>query len=308
MIGNKLANQVMEQGVNGEAPNRLTLVDLSAPPKPKTLNSKIDSYAYDLTIDGVCSNLAKLRPDIVYFLAAVVSSAAEEDFGKAFQINVQAVLTMLEAFRENEIQPRFIFTSSLAVYGPPFSEKVPEDMILRPSSSYGTQKAMSEFMISDYTRKGFLDGLSLRLPTIVVRPGVPNLAASGFLSSIIREPLAGLTANLPVPVNTNVWIASPDVAVKSLLMAAGLSRSELGNTTVFNLRGLSVSVAEMIETLKNTAGQSAVSLVIPEDNPTVDRIVRSWPHDFETTIAESFGFPRDANFGTIVEQYLAEAP
>jgi len=306
MIGSKLTARVLEKGVNGEIPDQLTLIDLTACPVPKGMTATIKSLALDLTKDGSCRKLAEFRPDIVFFLAAVVSSAAEENFEKAFQINVYAVLTLLEDFRETDVRPKFVFSSSLAVYGPPFPDKVPEDLILRPISSYGTQKAMSEFMISDYTRKGFVDGLSLRLPTIVVRPSQPNAAASGFLSGIIREPLAGLTAKLPVPSETMVWIASPEIAVESLLLAAGLSRSDLGNTTVINLRGLSISVAEMIETLISVAGQSAASLIIPEENSAVYNIVRSWPYNFETKTAKKFGFPQDAEFRAIVNQYKSE--
>ena len=307
MLGRKLAARLSESGVcQGKTIRRLTLVDVVSPACPENSTISIDSMTANLLLDSTASEIASLRPDVIFHLAAMVSGEAEAKFIEGYEINFQALHRLLEALRKQEVCPRLVFSSSLAVYGPPFHDVVSEDFIARPSSSYGAQKAMAELLIADYTRKGFLDGVTIRLPTIVVRPGTPNAAASSFLSGIIREPLNGQTAVLPVAPDTRVWIASPQVAIDSLIKASELSRSDLGSITAINLRGLSTSIAEMIQTLEQVAGKQASAHIVPQEDPVVARIVCSWPSNFATPTAERLGFPKDHDFHTVVQQYISE--
>jgi nucleoside-diphosphate-sugar epimerase len=307
MLGSKLARRIAAREMQDPfKTTRLTLVDVVEPATPSGTDLAIETMALNLTDIGVATTLAALRPDVVFHLAAVVSGEAEANFAKGYQVNFHATLNLLEAIREFGNNPRVVFSSSLAVYGPPFPEVVPEDFCLRPASSYGVQKAMAEFLIADYTRKGYIDGVTLRLPTIVVRPGAPNAAVSGFLSSIIREPLAGLPAKLPVAAETVVWIASPNTAVEAFVHAAGLSRTDLGDAAVINLPGLSISIDEMLEALQSEAGTDVVARVIPESDPVAASIVKSWPSNLETETADSLGFPRDVDFHQIIRQFMAE--
>ncbi|MGB0498405.1 MAG: D-erythronate dehydrogenase, partial [Rubricella sp.] len=241
---------------------------------------------------------------LVYHLAAVVSAEAEADFEKGYAVNLAAIQALLEAIRLEGNAPRFVFSSSLAVYGPPFPDPVPEDFGLRPQSSYGTQKAIGELLVADYARKGFIEGITLRLPTIVIRPGAANAAASGFLSGILREPLAGLPAELPVAEEARVWIASPRVAVESLAHAATLPHEVLAETPVLNLNGLSVSIGEMLDSLERAAGAEARARVSRVDRPEIARIVQSWPPAFVTERARALGFPADTSIDDIITDHL----
>ncbi len=247
-----------------------------------------------------------MQPDLVYHLAAVVSGQAEAEFDTGYSANLDMTRALAEALRGLGTNPRLIFSSSLAVYGPPFPTPVPEDFRPTPASSYGTQKAMAELMLADYTRKGFLRAQSLRLPTVSIRPGLPNAAASGFLSGILREPLHGKPARLPVHEDTPVWIGSPDVTVEGLVHAARLSWDQVYDLNPLNLRGISVTVADMLSALERLAGPEARALVRAKPDEAVARIVTSWPQAFETARAEALGFPVNTGIEQVIQEYCAQ--
>lgn len=302
MLGQKLARAVDAGAL--PAATRLTLVDLVRPQPVPGLSCTCE--AADLSQPGVLEDLTGRQPDLVFHLAAVVSGQAEAEFDAGYALNLDLTRNLLEALRAVGTAPRLIFSSSLAVYGPPFPETVPEDFVLRPASSYGVQKAMCELLVADYTRKGFVRGTSLRLPTVSIRPGAPNAAASGFLSGILREPLSGKEAELPVPENTRVWIASPDVSVAGLAHAAALPWDQIAPHRVLNLRGISVTVCDMLDALEAEAGAVARARVKPVSRPDIARIVQSWPQAFATDTAEALGFPVNSGIADIVHEYVTQ--
>ncbi len=244
--------------------------------------------------------------DVIWHLAAVVSSAAEADFDLGMNVNLYGLLTLLEAVREHGHQPRVIFASGCAVFGGDLPDVVTDTTVVTPKSSYGMQKAVGELLVSDYSRKGFIDGRVLRLPTIVVRPGKPNKAASTFFSSIIREPLKGETAICPVQSDTPVFITSPRRCVESMIRAATLSPKQLADNRIIPLPGLTVTVQQMLEALKQVAGQEAVDLVKWEEDKNIQRIVQSWPVQVEASYAESLGFKADADFESIIQAHIED--
>ncbi|MBE9607313.1 SDR family oxidoreductase [Acetobacteraceae bacterium H6797] len=242
----------------------------------------------------------------IYHLAAVLSGGSEQDFDLAMRVNVDGTRALLEAARATGNCPRFIFTSSLAVYGGPMPDVVPESLGLQPASTYGAQKAIGEFLVNDYSRKGFVDGRVCRLPTISVRPGKPNSAASSFASGIIREPLNGEASNCPVPLDTRMWLSSPDAAVKNLVHAIAVDGEKIGQWRTMNLPGVCVTVGEMLASLERVGGPAARALVTQEPEQRVIDIVCSWPGDFDVSRPLALGFVRDADFDSAVRQYKAE--
>src|SRR5215471_4913143 len=229
MIGRKLAQRLASDGaLAGKAISKLTLYDVVPAVAPAGAGVPITLATGDLPAMGEADRLLADRPDVVFHLAAIVSGEAEQDFDKGYRINMDGTRGLLEAARRAGHKPRLVFASSIAVFGAPFPEAIGDEFFNTPLTSYGTQKAICELLISDYTRKGFLDGLSLRLPTICVRPGVPNKAASGFFSNIIREPLAGKEAVLPVSEDVQHWHASPKSAVGFLVHAGTMDLSAMG--------------------------------------------------------------------------------
>jgi nucleoside-diphosphate-sugar epimerase len=306
MIGQKLAISAACGQIPGLS--KLTLSDCLEPPCPpkKLKNIEIICQKADFGAAKTTTDIARSQPDVIYLLAAVVSGETEADFDKGYATNVTALADLLVALKQHKCCPRLIFTSSLAIYGPPLPAVVPQNQQLTPASSYGTQKVIAELLIADYTRKGFIDGLCLRLPTIVVRPGKPNAAASSFMSSIIREPLSGHTAKLPVPASTAVWLGSPTAAIANLVHAARVSRADLGQTTSLNVPGLTITVQGMINALEQIAGSTVTDLIIDEPDQTVENIVCSWPAALEATTAEKLGFRADASFLDIIGQYREE--
>jgi D-erythronate 2-dehydrogenase len=238
----------------------------------------------------------------IWHLAAVVSGQAEADFNIGMRINLDGTRLLLEAARALPAPPKFIFASSLAVFGGPLPAIVTDDQALRPASSYGAQKAIGEILVADYARKGFVDGVALRLPTVVVRPGKPNAAASSFASGIIREPMAGVEAVCPVPMDTRLWLSSPDTVVANLVHAATLPRVTGG---AVNLPGLSVTVAQMLDSLHRIAGPAAHARVRHEPDARIQAIVCSWPGDFDVSRAMGLGFSRDTDFDGVVRQHAA---
>ncbi|WP_298968380.1 D-erythronate dehydrogenase [uncultured Roseobacter sp.] len=309
MVGQKLAARLIEKGLPGHTDLDITLFDVAFPPKglsgPKQKTGNLSTV-------GVAQDLVAYKPDIVFHLAAIVSGEAETDFSKGWDVNMMSMWHLLEAFRNaydasgGAYVPRLVFTSSIAVFGGPFPEKIDDEFLSAPQTSYGAQKAISELMLSDFSRKGFLDGVSLRLPTICVRPGKANLAASSFFSGIIREPLNGQEAILPVADSVRHWHASPRAAAGFLVHAATLDTKLLEGRRALNLPGLSCTVAEQIEALRRIAGQDAVDLIKVAPDPAVIKIVEGWPRNFNPSRAIALGFKAESTFDEIIQTYIAE--
>jgi len=309
MIGRKLALRLAADGVlAGRAVSQLSLVDVVEPARPAGAGLEVVTRTADLCDPDTVRALVAGRPDVVFHLAAVVSGEAEADVDKGYRVNLDASRLLLEAIRAAgpEYVPRVVFSSSIAVFGPPFPEAIGDDHCTAPLTSYGTQKAIVELLLSDYTRRGFLDGVAIRLPTICVRPGTPNLAASGFFSSIIREPLNGREAVLPVPDDVRHWFASPRAAVGFLLRAAELTAEELGARRALTMPGVSATVGDEIEALRRVAGEEAVARIRREPDPAILRIVDTWPGRFDPRRALELGFRAEADFGEIVRVYLED--
>lgn len=239
----------------------------------------------------------------IFHLAAVLSGGSEDDFDLAMNVNVDGTRALLEAARNIQATPRFVFTSSLAVFGGAMPELVPENMATQPESTYGMVKSIGELLVNEYTRKGYIDGRVCRLPTISVRPGKPNSAASSFASSIIREPMNGTASVCPVPVDTKLWLSSPNAAVANLVHAFELGAEMLGNWRVLNIPGLSVTAAEMLASLERVGGQSARELVSIDYDAKIDAIVGSWPGAFDVARTLTLGFVSDTDFDQVVRQY-----
>lgn len=309
MVGQKLLARLLAEGLTGHDTLDITLFDIGF---PSTCPEGPTQITGNLTDPAKIAQLAGLRPDLIYHLAAIVSGESETDFDKGWATNMMAMWQLLEALRgehdasRGSYVPRVIFTSSIAVFGAPYPEKIGDEFLCSPQTSYGAQKAISELMLQDFSRKGFMDGMSLRLPTICVRPGKANLAASSFFSGIIREPLNGQEAVLPVPDTVRHWHASPKSAAGFLMHAATLDTARLEGRRALSLPGLSCTVADQIEALRSAAGQKAVDLIKPQPDEAIMKIVAGWPRNFNPARALSLGFCAENSFDEIVETYIAE--
>ncbi len=308
MIGRKLTERLVRDGsLNGKPIDKLTLIDVVAPERPQGFSGKVDAAVSDLSAPGAAAKAVAERPEVIFHLAGVVSGEAETDFEKGYRVNLDGTRALLEAVRRaGGYHPKFVFTSSIAVFGAPFPEAIPDDFHLTPLTSYGTQKAICELLLSDYTRRGFLDGVGLRLPSIVVRPGKPNKAASGFFSGIIREPLAGQEALLPVPDSVLHWHASPRSAVGFLIHAAGLSRAALGDRVNLTMPGVCCTVAEQIAALRRVAGDKVAARIRRAPDELVARIVAGWPSRFDARRALPLGFTVEKTFDDIVRAHIED--
>jgi len=311
MIGRKLTDRLVADGRLGERPiERLTLADVITPRAPASWTGAVDEVSADLSAPGEATRVIQDRPDVIFHLAAVVSGEAEADFDKGYRVNLDGTRALLEAVRaanaEDGYRPRLVFSSSIAVYGSPLLYPIPEDFHTTPLTSYGTQKAIGELLLTDYTRRGFVDGIGIRLPTICIRPGAPNQAASGFFSSILREPLVGREAVLPVPESVRHWHASPRSAVGFLLRAATLDSELVGPHRTLSMPGLSATVAEQIEALRRVAGDGAVRLIRHEPDETIMRIVDSWAGGLDASRAEALGFTADRSFDAIIQAHIED--
>ena len=309
MIGRKLTQRlVIDRAIGGEPVEKLTLIDIVAPTRPVGFSDHVKTRAADLAAPGVAEKAASERPDVIFHLAGVVSGEAESNFDKGYHVNLDGTRALLEAVRlaSGGYKPKFVFTSSIAVFGAPFPDAIPDEYHLTPLTSYGTQKAMSELLLSDYSRRGFLDGVGIRLPTIAVRPGKPNKAASGFFSGIIREPLAGQEAILPVSESVMHWHASPRAAVGFLLHAAGLTRAQLGDRINLTMPGVAVTVGEQIAALKRVAGDKVAARIRSEPDPLIERIVAGWPRRFDAKRAIALGFKVEASFHEIIRAHIED--
>ncbi|MBO0765105.1 MAG: SDR family oxidoreductase [Hyphomicrobiaceae bacterium] len=307
MIGRKLAERLARDGRLGEqAITGLTLYDVVEGAVLAGARVPVRLRTGDLPAPGEAARLVADRPHIIFHLAAIVSGEAEQDFDKGYRINLDGTRALLEAVRQAGYVPRLVFASSIAVFGAPFPEAIGDEFFSTPLTSYGTQKAICELLVSDYTRKGFLDGVSLRLPTICVRPGAPNKAASGFFSNIIREPLAGKEAVLPVADSVMHWHASPRAAVEFMRHAATLDTAAVGPRRALTMPGLAVTVAEQIGALRKVAGDKVAARIRREPDPFVEKIVAGWPRAFDARRALALGFRPDGSFEEIVRIHVED--
>ena len=309
MVGQKLANHLLASGLPGHKALDITLFDMAFPLKQ---DGRLRCITGSLTDAQNITMLAQLRPDIVFHLASIVSGEAESNFDVGWQVNMFTMWHYLEALKALHIEsnrayvPKIIFTSSIAVFGGPFPEQIDDTFLSAPQTSYGAQKASCELLLSDFSRKGFVDGISLRLPTICVRPGKANLAASSFFSGIIREPLNGQKAILPVDESVRHWHASPRAAAGFLRHAATLDSGLLENRRALNLPGVSCTVEEQIEALRRAAGQSVINLIERQPDDTIINIVSSWPRNFTAKRARALGFQAEASFDEIIATYIQD--
>jgi nucleoside-diphosphate-sugar epimerase len=307
MVGRKLTERLVRDGRLGDAQiARATLHDVVEPAKPRDAPFRVTTLASDFSDPGEAEKLVAERPDVIFHLAAIVSGEAEADFEKGYGINLDGTRRLFEAVRQvgGGYKPRLVFTSSVAVFGAPFPEAIGDEFFHTPLTSYGTQKAIGELLLSDYSRRGFFDGVGIRLPTICVRPGTPNKAASGFFSNIIREPLAGKEAVLPVSEDVRHWHASPRSAVGFLIHAATLDTGKLGARRNLSMPGVSVTVGEQIEALRRVAGDKVVARIRREPDPVIMGIVAGWPRNFDPRRAEGLGFKAEQSFEDIVRAHI----
>jgi nucleoside-diphosphate-sugar epimerase len=306
MIGRKLAARLAgDAALNGTRIDQMLLVDVVSPEPPAGLAGRIETKAADISNSTDVSGLVACRPDVIFHLAAIVSGEAELDFDKGYRINLDGTRYLLEAIRgQRDYRPKLVFASSIAVFGAPFPDAIPDDFFHTPLTSYGTQKAIAELLIADYARRGFLEGIAIRLPTIVVRPGKPNRAASGFFSSIIREPLAGADAILPVEESVRHWHASPRAAVAFLLHAAMLAGPLLGGRIGLTMPGVCCTVGEQIAALRRIAGDKVAARIRHQPDPMIMRIVEGWPRRFDARRAIALGFRAEASFDEIIRAHI----
>ncbi|WP_245590643.1 D-erythronate dehydrogenase [Adhaeribacter aquaticus] len=298
-LGQRLAKALLK---SEEAFTELLLVDIVEPANPSA-DGRVKCLQLDLAQSGAAESLITQNTSVVFHLAAIVSSHAENDFDLGWKINLDVTRQLLEACRHTKPGIRFVFSSSLAVFGGDLPETVTDMTAVTPRSSYGAQKAMGELLVNDYARKGLVDGRVVRLPTICVRPGKPNLAASSFVSSIIREPLQGETAICPVSPELALWLSSPDTVIRNLIHAAKLEESEFGGWRTVNLPGIGVTVNQMLESLEKQTDAETLARVKFEPNEAINRIVSSWPGTIDNSRALALGFQVDKNFDVFIEQY-----
>ncbi len=311
MVGRKLTAALVASGtLSGKPIEAISLVDVIEPDVPEANGINITTRAVDIADPSVARTLIDNRPDMIFHLAAIVSGEAELDFDKGYAINLDGTRYLFEAIRhagmEKPYCPRFVFTSSIAVFGAPFPDKIGDEFFQTPRTSYGTQKAIGELLLADYSRRGFLDGVGIRLPTVCIRPGKPNKAASGFFSSILREPLVGQEAVLPVPEDSRHWHASPRAAVGFLIHAAQMDTAGLGTRRSLNMPGLSATVGEQIDALRRVAGEEAVALIKREPDPMVAGMVEGWAKDFDASRAVSLGFKAETSFDEIIAIHIED--
>ncbi len=311
MVGRKLAQRLTRDGeLQGQQITAMTLADVVAAEPPVGFTGKVTIETVDLSEPAASEKLIAGRPDVIFHLAAIVSGEAELDFEKGYQINLDGTRYLFEAIRHAHMadgyRPRVVFTSSIAVVGAPLPYPIPDEFHTTPLTSYGTQKAICELLLSDYSRKGFFDGIGIRLPTICIRPGKPNKAASGFFSNILREPLVGQEAILPVTEDVRHWHASPRSAVGFLIHGANMDLEKVGPRRNLSMPGLSATVGEQIEALRRVAGEKAVKLIRHEPDEMIMRICAGWAPGFEATRARALGFTAESSFDEIIKVHIED--
>ena len=312
MVGRKLIERLAHEGGLGDRGiAQLTAADVVEPEVVAACRDCVfpmKSAIGDFSAPGEAEKLVTELPDVIFHLAAIVSAEAEADFDKGYRINLDGTRQLFEAVRHvgGGYAPRLVFTSSIAVFGVPFPDAIGDEFLSAPLTSYGTQKAIGELLLSDYSRRGFFDGVGIRLPTICVRPGKPNKAASGFFSNIIREPLNGEEAVLPVPDDVMHWHASPRAAVGFLIHAATMDTARLGDRRNLTMPGVAATVAEQIEALCKVAGENVTKRIRREPDPTIQRIVAGWPRRFDARRARALGFEAEASFEGIIRIHIED--
>ncbi|QCI64153.1 D-erythronate dehydrogenase [Phreatobacter stygius] len=306
MLGRKLVERLAAIGSLGGRP--ITGVVLHDVVEPALISAPfpVSAATGDLADPGVAEAAIAGRPELIFHLAAIVSGEAEADFDKGYRVNLHGTLKLFEAIRHAGITPRLVFSSSIGVFRGPFPETITDDFHTVPQTSYGTQKAIDELLLTDYSRRGFFDGVGIRLPTICVRPGKPNKAATGFFSNIIREPLAGHAAVLPVGDEVGMWHASPRAAVGFLIHAASLASGLIGPRRNITMPGVSCTVGDQIAALRAIAGDAVVARIRREPDPTIQRIVSGAAWKFTPKRALDLGFTADRDFAGIIEAHIAD--
>ncbi len=309
-LGTRLARKILDRGTLTDASGRereisaVTLLDVAAP--AAIADKRVNAVTGDLADPAVIARAVTADTDTVFHLAAVVSGQAEADFDIGMRVNLDATRALLERCRTLAKPPKFVFTSSLAVFGGPLPDPVPDHAPVTPQASYGTQKAIGEYLVYDMSRKGFIDGRSLRLPTVTVRPGKPNKAASSFASGIVREPLAGVEAVCPVAPTTRMWVQSPRAVIDNLVLGHETPASAFTTSRSINVPGLCVGVGAMVEALRIVAGDAVADRVRWQLDPAIDKIVATWPANFAPAFGLSLGMRADADFAGIVRAYMAD--
>lgn len=308
MLGRKLADRLVADGqIAGRALSALDLHDIFPVTAPQAAGIAVAAHDGDIADPRTADVLVAERPDVIFHLAGAVSGEAETDFELGYRVNLDGSRALFEAIRRIEDYcPRLVFSSSIAVFGGPYPDIIPDDFNTVPLGSYGTQKAMVEAMLVDYTRRGFLDGIGIRVPGVCVRPGLPNKAASGFFSNIIREPLAGKEAVLPVPREVVQTLVSPRSAVGFLVHAAGLDGAKVGPRRNLTMPGVATSVGGQIEALERVAGRDAVALIREERDEAIWALVQHWPTRFAATRARELGFVAEDSFDQIIRAYIED--
>jgi nucleoside-diphosphate-sugar epimerase len=306
-IGSRLARALLERGeLGGQAISRLTLLD-AAFPAPAPRDPRVEALQGDISDPAILAKAATRDTRAVFHLAAVVSGAAEADFDLGMRVNLEGTRALLERLRQCAEPPRVVFASSVAAFGGELPSELDDSTTPLPQTSYGTQKVIGEYLVADYGRKGYIDGRSLRLPTIVVRAGRPNAAASSFASSIIREPLNGELCECPVGSDTGVWLLSPRRVVDAFIHAHELPSEAWDTKRVVNLPGITATVREMLEALERIAGANVAQRVLFKPDPRIQAIVRTWPVRFRTPRALQMGFRADPGIESVIRDYIADA-
>src|ERR1700759_5209178 len=310
MVGRKLVERLLRDGRLGKNDiSKMTLQDVVEPAKPANAGFPVETIAGDFAVPGFAEKLGADRPDVIFHLAAIVSGEAELDFDKGYRINLDGTRMLLDAVRliGGGYKPRLVFTSSIAVFGAPFPDAIGDEFFHTPLLSYGTQKAIGELLLADYSRRGFMDGIGIRLPTVCIRPGLPNKAASGFFSNILREPLAGKEVVLPVSEDVRHWHATPRSAVGFLLHAATIDSAVVGPRRNLTMPGLSATVGEQIGALKRVGCDKAASRIKREPDPFIVGIVDGWPRNFDAKRALKLGFTtEEKNFDDIIRIHIED--
>ena len=305
-IGSRLAKALLARGtLAAEKIARLTLVD-QAFPAGLPGDPRLTTLAGDISDPKFAARAIAPDTASVFHLAAVVSGAAEADFDLGMRVNLQGMRNVLEQARKCVRPPRFVFASSVAAFGGDLPEVLDDSTTPAPQTSYGSQKVIGEYLVSDFSRKGYVDGRSLRLPTIVVRPGKANAAASSFASAVVREPLNGIAYECPLPPETGVWLLSPRKVVEAFIHAHELPASAWGSNRVVNLPGITVTVAEMIAAMGKIAGSHVAKRVSWKPDARIDAIVKTWPVRFATTRAFELGFKADPGIEAVIRDYITD--
>jgi len=304
-VGRKLALRLAERGtLRGAEIAHIALADLTKPDAIKA-DFPVTGHAFDIADRAAVDALIAQDWDVIYHLAAVVSAEAEADFVAGMRTNFFGTFNLLEACRERVHTPVIIYASSVASFSTDVPQPITDWTATTPQTSYGTQKAIGELLLNDYSRRGFIDGRGVRLPTVVVRPGKPNAAASSFFSSIIRDPLQGEPAMCPVETDQEVWLASPRVTVENMVKIAEIEAEALGAMRTLSLPGMTITVAAMLDALGSVAGENVLGLVDQERDPTIESIVQGWSSRLETDRALALGLDRDEDFERIIRDFMA---